>query len=83
MKATATVIRGSVRAHATATGSLIVDCYTLPSGIRSKAEPTEEGGLLRFLRVAPEEPQQLVWLVPQYGVDYTVTTSNGVEWVIR
>ena len=43
----------------------------------------EEGGLLRFLRVAPEEPQQLVWLVPQYGVDYTVTTSNGLEWVIR
>ena len=83
MKATATVIRGSVRARAVAAGLLTADGYAMQTGFRSKAEPTEESGLLRFLRVAAEEPQQLVWMVPQYGVDYTVTTSIGLEWVIR
>ena len=83
MKATARVIRDSVRAVATATGNVCAMAYAMPTGIRSMAEVTDETGLLRFLHVTPEKPQQLVWLVPQYGVDYTVTTSKGLEWIIR
>ena len=83
MKATARVIRGSVRAVATATGNIGAMAYAIPTRIQSMAEPTEETGLLRFLNVTPEAPQQLVWLVPQYGVDYTITTSTDLKWQIK
>lgn len=83
MKAKATIIQKSVRAVATTTGGLMAVAYTQPNGIKSKAEPTNKSGVLRFLQVAPEEPQDLVWLVPQYGVDFFVTTSTGLEWKIE
>lgn len=44
---------------------------------------TRDTGLLRWLRVTPSEPQQLVWLVPQYGIDYTIETSNNLDWQIK
>lgn len=83
MKAKATIIQGSVRAVATTTDGLMAVAYTQPNGIHSKAETTDETGVQRFLEVTPEEPQQLVWLVPQYGVDFFVTTSTGLEWKIE
>jgi hypothetical protein len=55
----------------------------MPQGIRSKAWPTDKAGLSHFLHVAPEAPQHLVWLVPQYGIDYIITTSSGLEWQIK
>ena len=84
MKATARVIRGSVRAVATATGNIGAMAYALPTGIMATAAATDQTGKpLVFLNVTPEAPQQLVWLVPQYGVDYTVNASSGLEWLIR
>lgn len=83
MKAIAKVIRGSVSARATTTNRMLAAAYALPQGIQSKAETTDQTGLLRFMRVTPEDPQQLVWLVPQYGVDYTVTASRNLEWQIK
>ena len=82
MKATARAIRGSVRAVATVTSGLAAAAITLPTGIQPKAEETEQAGVRHFLTVAPEEAQQLVWLVPQVGVDYTVTTSTNLKWRI-
>jgi hypothetical protein len=82
MKATARAIRGSVRAVATVTSGLPAAAITLPTGIQPKAEATEQAGVRHFLTVAPEEAQQLVWLVPQVGVDYTVTTSTNLKWRI-
>jgi hypothetical protein len=82
MKATARAIRGSVRAVATVTSGLAAAAITLPTGIQPKAEATEQAGVRHFLTVAPEEAQQLVWLVPQVGVDYTVTTSTNLKWRI-
>lgn len=82
MKATARAIRGSVRAVATITSGLAAAAITLPTGIQPKAEATEQAGVRHFLTVAPEEAQQLVWLVPQVGVDYTVTTSTNLKWRI-
>ena len=83
MKAKATIIQKSVRAVATTTGGMMAVAYTQPNGIKSKAEPTDETGVLRFLKVVPKGTQQLVWFVPQYGVDYFVTTSTGLEWKIE
>lgn len=83
MKAKARVIQGSVRAVATATKGLMAVAYTMPKGVGSMARPTDESGLQRFLHVTPEEPQELVWLVPQYGIDYTITTSTGLKWEIK
>lgn len=83
MKAKATIIHGSVRAVATTTGGMMAVAYTQPNGIKSMAEPTEETGVLRFLEVTPEAPQELVWLVPQYGVDYSIVTSTGLKWKIQ
>ena len=104
MKATARVIRGSVRAVAQGSGGLVAVAFVFHTGIRSKAEPmgglpgmaagmptgiypmarpTDESGLAHFLHVTPETPQQLVWLVPQYGIDYTIETSRGLKWQIK
>lgn len=83
MKAIAKVIRGSVRAQATTTGGLMAMAYALPTGIKSKAETTDQSDLHLYLDVSPVEPQQLVWLVPQYGIDYTVTATRGLEWLIK
>jgi hypothetical protein len=33
--------------------------------------------------VLPEQPQELVWLTPQVGIDYTIKTSTDLEWQIK
>ena len=66
-----------------AADGLIAVAQTMPNGIESKAMQTDETGLLRFLQVTPEAPQELVWLVPQYGIDYSVVTSTGLNWKIQ
>lgn len=47
------------------------------------AERTRESGLLSWIRVQPEQPQELVWLTPQVGIDYTIETSTDLEWQIK
>ena len=47
------------------------------------AERTRESGLLSWIRVLPEQPQELVWLTPQVGIDYTIKTSTDLEWQIK
>ena len=67
MRATARVIRSSVLGRARA----------MPFGLRVTATPTELSGVTKYLRVQPETPQQLVWLVPQYGIDYQVESNTN------
>lgn len=81
MKATATVITGSIRGRAQVIGSPAAVAYALPMGVSASARMTDEVGLVKYLRVAPTEPQQLVWLVPQYGIDYTV--ESNTKWNIK
>lgn len=69
MRARAKTIRSSVRASAVAFG-----------GLRGCARAIDRVSIGRWLRVTPETPQQLVWLVPQYGIDYDVTTSGKFDW---
>ena len=50
--------------------------------IDGTADRTRETGLFHWLQVTPTEPQQLVWLNPQMGIDYTINTSTGLHWKI-
>lgn len=52
----------------------------IPLSIRIHAAPTEIIAGVKYLRVQPETTQQLVWLVPQYGVDYQV--ESNTKWDI-
>lgn len=83
MKASARLITGSLRATAQMVGGIAIQAWAQPFGVSVKARPTEDSGLLHFLHVAPSEPQQLVWLVPQVGIDYAITTSTGLHWQIK
>ena len=50
--------------------------------LAAAAERTRESGLLAWIRVLPEQPQELVWLTPQVGIDYDIHTSSGLDWRI-
>jgi len=51
--------------------------------LAAAAERTRETGLLAWIRVLPEQPQELVWLTPQVGIDYIIETSTDLEWQIK
>ncbi len=72
MKATARLITGSLRATA----------WAQPSGVSASGRMTEDTNLMTYLRVSPVEPQKLVWINPQYGIDYDIRTSKGLHWNI-
>ena len=93
MKGSATIIglisgrssvRGQVRGrrvcHRTYPLAGAADGLPLTDG---NASQTREPGLYHYLRVTPEQPQQLVWLNPQMGIDYTIETSTDLEWQIK
>lgn len=62
------------------TGGVCVSARGVP-GIAARAMLTDKTGVSRYLRVTPTEPQILVWLVPQYGVDYQV--ASNTDWNIK
>jgi len=74
---------GNTTANAAAFGVLATSKAVAVGLIDGSAERTRDTGLLHWLNVTPTEPQQLVWLVPQYGVDYTVETSTNLKWQIK
>ena len=80
MKATARLITGSLRATAEIVGGIAAEAWAQPSGVSASGRMTEETSLKTYLRVSPVEPQQLVWLVPQVGVDYTI--ESNTDWNI-
>ena len=74
---------GNATANAAAFGVLATSKASAVGLIDGSAERTRDTGLLHWLHVTPTEPQQLVWLVPQYGIDYTVETSTNLKWQIK
>lgn len=42
---------------------------------------SREAGVLHWLKVMPEAPQNFVWLHPD-GVDYNIETSTNLKWKI-
>ena len=81
MKATARLITGNLCASAHAVGGIAASARTVPSGVSVSARQTDAVGLMKYLRVIPTEPQMLVWLVPQYGIDYTI--ESNTNWNIK
>lgn len=81
MKATARLITGSLRASAHVVGGIAAKAWALPSGVSVTARPTDDVSLMKYLRVTPVDPQTLVWLVPQYGIDYTI--ESNTNWNIK
>ena len=51
--------------------------------IRGNGGRTQDTGIRHFLYVTPTEPQHLVWLVPQVGIDYQIETSTDLHWQIK
>lgn len=81
MKAKARLITGSLRATAGIVGGIAAQAWAQPSGVSASGRMTEETNLKTYLRVSPIEPQQLVWLVPQVGIDYTI--ESNTDWNIK
>lgn len=81
MKATARLITGSLRATAGIVGGIAAQAWAQPSGVSASGRMTEETSLKTYLRVSPVDPQQLVWLVPQVGIDYTI--ESNTDWNIK
>jgi hypothetical protein len=77
MKATARLITGSLRATAGIVGGIAAQAWAQPSGVSASGRMTEETNLKTYLRVSPVDPQQLVWLVPQVGIDYTIESNKN------
>ena len=81
MKAKARLITGSLRATAGIVGGIAAQAWAQPSGVSASGRMTEETSLKTYLRVSPVEPQQLVWLVPQVGIDYII--ESNTDWNIK
>ena len=81
MKATARLITGSLRASAHVVGGIAAQAWALPFGVSVTARPTDDVSLMKYLRVTPVDPQTLVWLVPQVGIDYTI--ESNTNWNIK
>ena len=72
-----------VDAKASAIDAIKATAIDVLSPLRGYAERTWQTGLMTYLRVLPEQPQELVWLTPQVGIDYEIQTSNNLEWIIK
>jgi hypothetical protein len=81
MKAKARLITGSLRATAGIVGGIAAQAWAQLSGVSASGRMTEDTNLMTYLRVSPVEPQQLVWLVPQVGIDYTI--ESNTDWNIK
>lgn len=71
-----------VTASAAARGVMEGKAFPELKPINADAYRTRGTGLLAWIEVTPTEPQQLVWLNPQYGIDYDIRTSSGLNWKI-
>ena len=71
-----------VTASAAARGVIGGKAFPELKPVNADAFRTRDTGLFHWLEVTPTEPQQLVWLNPQYGIDYTINTSSGLHWKI-
>lgn len=74
---------GNATAKAVAFGALSASRAVTFGMVKGAGERTRDTGLWHWIQVTPSEPQQLVWLVPQYGIDYTIETSNNLNWKIK
>ena len=71
-----------VTASAAARGVMEGKAFPELKPVNADAYRTRGTGIFHWLEVTPTEPQQLVWLNPQMGIDYNIETSTGLHWKI-
>ena len=76
-------VMGNIGGGADALGMLHGSSRNVIPPATGEGDRTRESGLLAWIRVLPEQPQELVWLTPQVGIDYTIETSTDLEWQIK
>lgn len=91
MKGTARIV-SRISGSARATAGVVARAFAFglpPKGVAvamkpmdGSAERIRDTGLRHWITVTPEAPQNLVWLVPQVGIDYAIETSTGLNWKI-
>ena len=74
---------GNATAKAVAFGALTASRAVVMGVIGGAGAQTKEQGLYHWMNVSPEQPQNIVWLVPQVGIDYTIETSTNLKWQIK
>ena len=74
---------GSITAKAVAFGMMTASGLSALKTMNVSGVRTQKAGLLHWINVSPTEPQQLVWLIPQIGIDYQIETSTGLKWQIK
>ena len=74
---------GSITAKAVAFGMMTASGLSALKTMKVCGSRTQEAGLRHWMNVTPTEPQELVWLVPQVGVDYKIETSTNLKWQIK
>ena len=74
---------GNATAKAVAFGSLSASRAVALGMVKGSGKRTRDTGLWHWIQVTPTEPQHLVWLVPQVGIDYQIETSTNLHWEIK
>ena len=74
---------GNATAKAVAFGALTASRAVALGMVKGAGERTRDTGLWHWIQVTPTEPQHLVWLVPQVGIDYQIETSTNLKWEIK
>lgn len=75
-------IAGSrIRTEATAVGVVHGNGTDALRRTEGNGGRSREAGVLHWLKVMPEAPQNFVWLHPD-GVDYNIETSTNLKWKI-
>ena len=69
-----------VAARAVAIGGISHVATSVSGIIDGNARLIRDVNLNKYLNVLPQEPQQLVWLTPQYGIDYQVIAND--KWTL-
>ena len=74
---------GNATAKAVAFGMPSASLAVALGMVKGAGERTRDTGLWHWIQVTPTEPQHLVWLVPQVGIDYHIETSTDLHWEIK
>ena len=74
---------GNATAKAVTFGALSASRAVALGMVKGAGERTRDTGLWHWIQVTPTEPQHLVWLVPQVGIDYHIETSTDLHGEIK
>ena len=75
------IVGSRIRTEAAAVGVVHGEAIDALRRTEGSGGRSRETGVLHWLKVMPEAPQNFVWLHPD-GVDYNIETSTNLKWKI-